>query len=315
MTQWNDQPDITAGCARLDDEIRWAQEELASAGVASARADAEWLAAWVLDVSRGQLLMIDELEGDDRVRFREAVALRSRRIPLQHIVGRAAFGPVDLSVGPGVFIPRPETEYLLEWAVNQFNAGGGDPASPGPVIADLCSGSGALAIGLATLLPEARVVAVEKSQDALIWLRRNIAEQPDDVADRITVVAADVTDPVAMRAQCPSHAFDLVVSNPPYVPTSSQVSDEVRHDPHSAVFGGADGMSVIIPMLDVIAEMLRTGGLVGIEHYDTTAPLVVDALTTAGFDAVAAHTDLTGRPRFVTGRMRVWTGEHRIRLQ
>lgn len=290
-------PDMTAGRVPLAGEIECAQRELATAGVGSARADAEWLAAWVLDVPRGRLITTDDIDADALVRYRDAVAQRAHRIPLQHIVGQASFGPVDLAVGPGVFIPRPETEMLLEWSVARLRE------AVGRTVVDLCSGSGALAIAIATMVPDARVTAVESSDEALPWLRRNVAEQPAAVAERITVVAADVTDATAMSAWFPTGSVDLVVSNPPYVPTASPVDEEVRHDPPSAVFGGANGMSVITPMVDAIATMLRPDGVVAIEHDDTTSAAVCSVLRQTGvLVAVHAHDDLTGRPRFATAR-------------
>lgn len=284
--------------ARVADEIRSATTRLAAAGIDSARRDAEWLMAHVLSCDPGRLIVIDTID-DARVReFRTAVEQRTRRIPLQHIVGTAPFGPLELAVGPGVFIPRPETEYLLEWAASAA-ATMTDPVR----IVDLCSGSGALAIGLATLVRSARVTAVEVDDDALKWLRRNVSDAPAAVRERLDVVAADVTDAEQIGKAIPPGSVSVVVTNPPYVPMRSEVGPEVDHDPARAVFGGDDGMSVIVPMVPIIATMLRVGGLVGIEHDDTTSDAVVDCLRAHGaFDEVTARTDLAGRPRFVTAR-------------
>lgn len=280
---------------RVDVEIRWAADCLAAAGVDSPRADAEWLLADVLDVDRGRLLLIDVMPDDARSRFRRAVALRSDRIPLQHITGTAAFGPAELAVGPGVFTPRPETEFLAQWAAGELS--GGSAAH----VVDLCSGSGALAIAVALLVPSVRVTAVERSPQAVEWLRRNVDEV--DVAGRVSVVCADVTDAERMREFIAPATADIVVANPPYVPEGSAISPEVTHDPHDAVFAGADGMAVIVPMLPVIAEILRPGGLVGIEHDETTSSSVLTAIaSTRQFADLRAHDDLTGRPRFATAR-------------
>ncbi|AZZ82783.1 peptide chain release factor N(5)-glutamine methyltransferase [Gordonia alkanivorans] len=284
--------------ARVADEIRSAAARLAAAGIDSARRDAEWLMAHVLSCDPGRLIVVDTIDEARLREFRTAVEQRTRRIPLQHIVGSAPFGPLELAVGPGVFIPRPETEYLLEWAASAA-ATMTDPVR----VVDLCSGSGALAIGLATLVRSARVTAVEVDDDALKWLRRNVSDAPAAVRERLDVVAADVTDAEQIGKAIPPGSVSVVVTNPPYVPMRSEVGPEVDHDPARAVFGGDDGMSVIVPMVPIIATMLRVGGLVGIEHDDTTSDAVVDCLRAHGaFDEVTARTDLAGRPRFVTAR-------------
>ncbi|MEE3848716.1 peptide chain release factor N(5)-glutamine methyltransferase [Gordonia sp. LSe1-13] len=282
---------------RADAEIRWAQQALAAAGVDTARTDAEWLLAAALGVDRGRLLIVDTVDDAARARFHDAVQRRARRVPLQHIIGTAPFGPVELEVGPGVFTPRPETEFLAEWAARSLEGSG--PAR----VVDLCSGSGALAIAVATMAPTAQVTAVERSPDALMWLRRNVERTPPAVAERISVIAADVTDVDRMCAIIPDRSVDVVVSNPPYVPEGGVISPEVAHDPHEAVFAGDDGMSVITPMLVVIGRMLRPDGVVGIEHDETTAAAVLAGLGASGqFLDMLTRADLAGRPRFATAR-------------
>ncbi|MCT1354480.1 HemK/PrmC family methyltransferase [Gordonia sp. p3-SID1431] len=284
----------------VPDELRAATARLAASGIDSARRDAEWLMAHVLGIDAGRLVLVDAIDDAPARAFRSAIDLRSQRIPLQHIIGTAAFGPVELAVGPGVFIPRPETEYLLEWAVDRLRA------TPGPhSAADFCSGSGALAIGIAAMSPATRVVAVEADEDALVWLRRNVAAAAPAGGSRVDVLAADVTDPDQVAGAVPAGSVSVLVTNPPYVPLDAVVGPEVAHDPARAVFGGADGMSVIVPMVPVIARTLTPGGVVGIEHDDTTADAVVSCLHAHGdFEEVTRHTDLTGRPRFVTARRR-----------
>jgi release factor glutamine methyltransferase len=284
--------------ARPVDELRSAAIRLAESGIDTPRRDAEWLLAHVLGVDVGRLVMVDGIDEPGLGAFRDAVEQRAQRIPLQHIVGTAAFGPVDLAVGPGVFIPRPETEYLLEWAVGHLGS------TPGPhVVTDLCSGSGALAIAIATMVPETRVLAVEADGAALQWLRRNAADARCAPGSRVEVADADVTDATQMAGLVGSASVSLVVANPPYVPLDAEVGPEVAHDPARAVFGGVDGMSVIVPMVPVIAEMLEPGGLVGIEHDDTTAAPVTECLRATGsFEDVTPRRDLAGRPRFVTAR-------------
>ena len=278
-------------------ELSEATRVLARAGIESARSDAEWLFAHVLDVDRGRLAFVDEPDATARARYRDLVARRARRIPLQHIIGRAAFGPVDVAVGPGVFVPRPETEVMLEWAVESLRS------VTDPLVADLCSGSGALAIAIAVSVPSARVVAVEKSPAALLWLRRNVENL--GVGDRVAVLGADVTDHAALREHIPDGSLDLVVANPPYVPVDTEVSPEVDADPAEAVFAGSDGMAVITPLADVAVRLLAADGLIGVEHDDSTSSQVVDAFTATGsFEEVLARRDLAGRPRFVTARRR-----------
>jgi release factor glutamine methyltransferase len=263
-----------------------AADVLATAGVGSARADAEQLAAHVADVDRGRLFLTDP-DDDFYPRFRELVDARARRIPLQHLLGSAAFGPVTLGVGPGVFVPRPETESMLEWALAQ-------PLPERPVIVDLCTGSGALAVALARVLPTATVIAVDDSPEALAYARRNVA------GTGIELVAADVTADGLLAGR--DGAVDLIVANPPYIPDGAELESEVAdHDPHHALFGGPDGMAVIEPIVAHAVRLLRRGGRVGVEHDDTTS-----AATAAVFDRSGAFTDVTprrdlaGRPRFVT---------------
>ncbi len=291
-----------------------ASARLAQAGVDSPRADADWLLAHALRVDRGRLLLVDEVGEHAAERFERAVRRRAAREPLQHILGRVEFGVaesvVGLRVGPGVFVPRPETELLLEWAV---------AAAPrGALVADFCSGSGALALGLAAARDDVRVVAVELFDRAREWLRANVAAQPLLVAQRVAVVAADVTAPASLRAAIEAQAgplgwpvgaaIDLVVANPPYVPAltggaPTPVSPEVAADPPAAVFAGADGMAVITPMLASVRALGRPGTVVGIEHDDATGAAVAAALESAGFDAVTTRADLAGRPRFATARL------------
>ncbi len=271
-----------------------AARRLAAAGVASPRVDADLIAARVLGVERGRLLLAEEMTEVQRATFDELVTRRVGREPLQHILGSAPFGPIELAVGPGVFVPRPETELLLEWAVTACDG------IARPHVVDLCSGSGALAIAVATMVATADVTAVENSTEALIWLRRNVSAADESVARRLSVVEGDVCDGHLLGAE----SVDVVVSNPPYVPDGVAVSPEVAvHDPAVAVFGGADGMAIITPMIDLIARILVPGGRTAIEHDDATADLVVAVLRRSGaFHEIEAHTDLAGRPRFVSAR-------------
>lgn len=272
---------------RVRQAVAAAADRLATAGIDSARVDAELLAAHVAGVDRGRLFITDP--GDDfESRLSDLVDARVRRIPLQHIVGTAAFGPVTLAVGPGVFTPRPETEALLEWALAQR-------LPDAPVVVDLCTGSGALAVALARALPASTVVAVEDSPAALEYARRNVAGVQVDLR------AADVTAD-GLLAEFDG-AVDLLVANPPYIPDGAHLDPEVAdHDPARALFGGPDGMAVIRPIVTHAVRLLRRGsGLIGIEHDDTTAAATVATFERTGaFGAVTPRRDLTGRPRFVT---------------
>lgn len=268
-----------------------AAQVLEEAGVAAPGVDARLIAAHLLGVAPTEVTFADVPEGFEAA-FDDMVARRAAREPLQHILGTAPFGPLDLEVGPGVFIPRPETELLAEWAVRTLIDG---PGSPAPTVVDLGTGSGALAIYIAHFVPGARVYAVERSPQARAYAERNAAGN----APSISIVPGDMTDP-ALLSQL-DDTVDLVVSNPPYVPETPDLEAEVYADPAEAVFSGADGMDAIRGLVPVAKRLLKPGGAVGIEHDDATSEAVVEVLRGAGgFGGVKAHTDLTGRARFVT---------------
>ena len=276
---------------RLRSAIDSATTLLADAGIDSARYDAEELAAHVAGTDRGRLSLLSPPDDVFFDHYNAAVTARSRRVPLQHLTGTAAFGPLTLSVGPGVFIPRPETEAMLEWAVAQTL-----PAKP--VVVDVCTGSGALALALARHWPYARVIGLDDSDAALDYARKNAAGTP------VRFVCADVTDPGVLTEL--DGQVDLVVSNPPYVPDGAELEPEVtEHDPPHAVFGGPDGMAVIPAVTRLAGRLLRPGGLFAVEHDDTTSSVTAETISsTQLFDDIVARTDLTGRPRFVTARIK-----------
>jgi release factor glutamine methyltransferase len=267
---------------------------LADAGIDSARYDAEELAAHLVGTDRGRLPLLGSPGDEFFGRYRAVVTERSRRVPLQRITGTVAFGPVTLCVGPGVFIPRPETEAMLEWAMSQRLPG--LPAQP--VIIDACTGSGALAVALAQHWPAARVLGIDDSATALDYARRN------STGTGVELLHADVTAPDLLPQF--DGLVDLVVANPPYIPDGGALEPEVaQHDPYHAVFGGPDGMTVIDAVIHLAGRLLRPGGAFAVEHDDTTSTLTVDLIDgTALFDDITARTDLTGRPRFVTARRR-----------
>jgi release factor glutamine methyltransferase len=266
--------------------IREAVAVLSAAELPSPRVDAEILAAHVLGVPRGKLLLAPALDRAQAERLRALVARRARRVPLQHLTGVAPFHHVEVAVGPGVFVPRPETELLVEWGL----------AKDAATVVDLCSGSGAIALAVAHARPGARVYAVEQDPTALRWLRQN-AE-----GTGIHVVEGDVTDP-ALLAELDG-TVDLVLCNPPYVPTTTEVPPEVAgFDPYPAVFSGADGLDLIRGLVPRVAALLRLGGWFGVEHDDTHAHAVPALLAEDGrYDRIEDHPDLGGRPRFATAR-------------
>ena len=274
---------------RLRSAIDSATTLLADAGIDSARYEAEELAAHLTGTERGRLPLVDSPDDTFFDRYHAAIAARSRRVPLQHITGTAAFGPLRLIVGPGVFIPRPETEAILEWATAQR-------LPEAPIIVDLCTGSGALAIALAQHWPDGRVLGIDDSDAALEYARKNSA------GTKVELLHADVTKPGLLTDL--DGQVDLVVANPPYVPDGAPVEPEVSHyDPSHAVFGGADGMTVINAIVRLASRWLRPGGFFAVEHDDTTSSVTCELISgTELFDDVVAQTDLTGRPRFVTAR-------------
>ncbi|WP_433215775.1 peptide chain release factor N(5)-glutamine methyltransferase [Dactylosporangium sp. CS-047395] len=262
---------------------------LAAAGVASPRVDAELLAAHVLGVPRSRLLTA-RMRAGQAAALDELVRRRAGRVPLQHILGTAPFWGLELAVGPGVFIPRFETELLVEWGLKQ----------PGSVVVDLCSGSGAIAVSFATQRAGASVAAVERSPAALEWLRRNVAAH----APAVRVVAGDIADPAVLADL--DGTVDLVLCNPPYVPDAAPVDVEVaEHDPREAVFAGADGLDLMPAVARTAARLLRPGGRLGIEHDDTQGESLPALLRATGhYDDCQDHPDLAGRPRFTTATRR-----------
>jgi release factor glutamine methyltransferase len=266
-----------------------ATAQLAAAGIASSRVDAELLLAALLDVPRTRLLTRADIPGPVAAEYRRWVGRRAAREPLQHITGRAPFRNVDLAVGPGVFVPRPETELVVDFVLPEL------AGRTAPLVVDLCAGSGALALAIADEVPAARVVAVEKSSAAIEWLTRNTA------GTSVAVITGDIRDPELLRPF--DGQADVVVSNPPYVPTPTKVDPEVLADPDEAVFAGPHGLDLLPVVIARAAALLRPGGLLAVEHDVTHGSAVPDLLRAHGrFAEIADHTDLTGRARFATAR-------------
>jgi release factor glutamine methyltransferase len=258
--------------------------------------DAELLLAHVLGVPRAGLLTLDEVVTPDAARFDALVDQRVGRVPLQHLTGRAPFRFLELAVGPGVFVPRPETEQLVGWALERL------AGTDAPVVVDLGSGSGAIALSLAHEHPGALVTAVERDHGAIEWTRHNAAGRAAAGDRPVEVLSGDMTDSGLLSDL--DGTVDLVVSNPPYVPDGARVPQEVAdHDPPLALWGGPDGLDVVRGLLVTAARLLRPGGWLGIEHADqqgSALPAVVRAH--GGFTDVADHPDLAGRPRYTTAR-------------
>lgn len=269
---------------------------LAGAGVPDPVVDAELLLAWTIgpEVSRGEvhagIIRGDALSADEHERFRGLVSRRALREPLQHITGSAPFRHMTLAVGPGVFVPRPETEVVAQFAIDAL----ANAAEPDPIAVDLGTGSGAIALAMATEVPHARVYAVEKSDEAIAWTRRNV----EAIAPHVDLRHGDLAT-----------AFDdlaggvaVVASNPPYVPDDAIPRDEeVRlHDPALALYGGADGLDVVRIISRVGLDLARPGGTIVLEHGEWQGAPIREILAADGWLGSATHPDLTGRDRATT---------------
>ena len=279
----------------LLDEIVMAAARLAEAGVESPRADAELIAAHVHGVARSALHTVPDAAFDPR--FWDDVARRASREPLQHITGLAYFRYLDLEVGPGVFVPRQETEVMTGWAIDELRKI--DNAEP--VVADLGTGSGAIALAIAQEVPRAQVHAVEADPLARGWAERNVARcvaAAPHVAGRVTVHGGDFAGALPDL----DGGLDLVISNPPYIPIGSWVPPEVgEYDPATALWGGADGLDAVRVVERVAARLLRPGGLVAVEHGAPQGAAVYWVFAEEnGWRRTRNHSDLAGRDRFVT---------------
>ncbi|MEP6559701.1 MAG: peptide chain release factor N(5)-glutamine methyltransferase [Nakamurella sp.] len=296
----------------LRSTIATAAASLERAGVPSPSVDAEELAAHLLGTSRTRLGMTPLVESTWVEQYLNLVVQRAQRIPLQYLVGSVQFGRAQLAVGPGVFIPRPETESLLDWALDAI------AEVANPVVIDLCTGSGAIAVAISAARPDARVVGIERSPAALSWARRNVVAHIDAGGSSVELRGGDIADQ-RLLADLDGTA-DLVTANPPYVPDGTVVEPEVSgFDPAEAVFGGPDGLAIIKPLISIAAGLLKVGGVLAIEHHDTQGDSVPDLLRLRRvLTDVSDHQDLTGRPRFVTAtrvRMSVPAGGISRRLE
>lgn len=285
----------------LTDLLTELRTQFADAGIEDPEVDAELIVGHVLGESRGRIqalaIMGRTLTGEQRDRVAGLAELRADRLPLQHLTGRAPFRSLELRVGPGVFVPRPETETVAQFAIDALVAA----PTPEPLAVDLCTGSGALALALATEVPTARVWAVEKSRDAHAWAAENVAALGDGRVELIHGDLADFTPGRLAPAELAGRV-NVVVSNPPYVPDAMVPRDpEVRdHDPALALYGGSDGLDVIRIISGVAAKLLAEGGALVLEHAEGQGSAIRDLLARDGWRACATHPDLTGRDRATT---------------
>lgn len=278
--------------------LRRGEVQLAEAGVASPAHDAAELLSHVVGVPR-MAVVTAVLTPEQGRAFEALVDRRAAREPLQYLTGVAHFRYVELEVGPGVFVPRPETELLAGWAVDVARLVLEEKRSAvtkPPVVVDLCTGSGAIAKSIAHEVPEALVYAVELDEGALAWAERNLAGTGVRLSHGdLATALLDLTD------------VDVVVCNPPYIPLEAweSVALEARdHDPHMALFSGQDGLDAMRDLENTAARLLRAGGVVGAEHADAqgeSAPAVFAA--TGRWSDVRDHPDFNGRPRFLTARL------------
>lgn len=281
---------------------------LAGAGDEHAELSAEWLVEWVAGCTRAELYArADEhLELGKRFQLMAACAKRAAGEPLQYITGSAPFRALEIACEPGVLIPRPETELLVELALAELGGGAG-PASGEPRVLDLCTGTGCIACAIASERKDARVWAVDVSPEAVALARGNVSAI--ELEDRVGVLEGDLFSPLgeALRG-----GFDLIVSNPPYVPSAvvDELPREVRdHEPRRALDGGEDGLDLIRRLVEGAPAWLAPGGVLALElfegHADEAAELVesvCEAAVGRAFEAVRVERDLTGRPRFLIAR-------------
>ena len=266
--------------------------QIEAAGYSSV--DAEILFAHLLGLTRMELhnpialeRALAEISDESAIvdGYAQLVQRRCNHEPVQYLTGTAGFRNLDLAVGPGVLVPRPETEGLVEEVLKHI------ANLPGPVsVIDLGAGSGAMAISIATEAPNTHVIAVEKSSDAIEWLKQNVAFYDES----IRIVQGDVAD-VLDGVKC-----DVVVANPPYVPDSQPLPKDVAtFEPAIALFGGSNGLEIPKRFIAAAARLLKVGGLLAIEHTETQGESIANLLS-ANFTQISLHLDLTGRPRWTS---------------
>lgn len=291
----------TGGRETVRDLLVDAERRLTNVGVPSPNVDAAEIIAYALGTTRGRMILQDPVNSEQRVAIEQMLTKRLTRVPLQHLVGSTGFRHLDVAVGPGVFIPRPETELVAEAAIREL----AEQPVASRIAVDLCTGSGAIAIALGTEVDHSRVYAVELSDDAIGWTRRNVAaydEQLTSLGSRVEVFQHDATS--AAEPDGPLARFagqvSVVVTNPPYIPAGMIPREpEVRdHEPRMALYGGDDGLDVVRGVLRTAAILLKPGGLLVVEHADVQGadagmsgvPGVARAMTADHIVAAQSHT-------------------------
>lgn len=272
--------------------LQGGKEQLARAGFAEV--EAEHLLAHTLGISRMDLhnpLTVESALsaiGDMTIVEETYWKLLDRRCahePLQYLTGTAYFRHLELKVGPGVLVPRPESELLVEAVLQHIEKLKGAVS-----VVDLGSGSGALALAIATEATQTHVIAVEKSAEAIYWLKENVSF----IDEKVRILESDVATALE-GVKC-----DVVIANPPYIPDDEVLPKDVAtHEPAVALFGGPDGMRSPCLFISAAARLLKPGGFLAIEHHETQAAEVDDVLTVE-FEDILLHKDLNGRPRFTT---------------
>ena len=286
---------VTAAPNSIGATLERAVEALTAAGVPSPRADGELLISHVLGISRGAVqakaITGEVLGAEDLIAVTELIERRAAREPLQHITGRAPFRSIELAVGPGVFVPRPETEGVAGIAIDALRSA----ASPQPIAVDLGTGSGAIALAMAHEVPNAVVYGVEVSPLAFVWTKQNFRSIAPDNARPVFIDLA-----VALPEL--NGTVAVVASNPPYIPLGAIPRDpEVRlFDPELALYGGEDGLDVVRQVSQTAKRLLHDGGTLVIEHGELQAAEIAALLTADGWRAVSGHRDLLGRDRATT---------------
>jgi release factor glutamine methyltransferase len=272
-------------------------DAFAAAGIESARADAEILVAETLGFSRGEIAVFEitgrELSADEVANLQALADRRAAREPLQHLTGRGYFRNLTLQVGKGVFVPRPETELIAQLAIDALNA----TADDNPIAVDLCTGSGAIALAIATEVPAATVHAVELSEDAIFWASKNFATYVAQGAKAQLVQGDLATAFPELNGQ-----VSVLATNPPYIPAAMvPIYPEVHlHDPALALYSGEDGLDAIRGTSQTGLRLLKSGGFFVVEHADIQSDSVIALLAADGWLNVTAHQDLNGRNRAVS---------------
>lgn len=300
MTAW------TPPVRTLRDVLVDGERRLARADVPSPRVDAELLLAHVLGVPRGRMFLSDPIDPSDAMRFEALLVRRSARVPLQHLLGEAPFRHLTLEVGRGVFVPRPETEGVVELAIRALSAD-----SEERLAVDLCTGSGAIALAVATEVPQSLVHAVEIEEAAHGWAEKNVAAYADRLAavgSQVVLHRGDATTAHLESLAALVGRVDVVVTNPPYIPDDAVPRDPevAQYDPPRALYGGHDGLDVVRGIATSAAALLRPGGVLVVEHSDAQGEDGGESGVPAvlrehgSWVDVVDHPDLAGRARTTT---------------